>query len=63
MNRPLARPVFREGNAMSRFLAHLIAVFGVTFGTASLAHADILVGLPAPYTGPQAWMGEGIEAD
>ena len=41
---------------MKRFLAHLIASLGAIFGTASLAHADILVGLPAPYTGPQAWM-------
>jgi hypothetical protein len=35
---------------MRRLRAHLIAALGATF-------ADILVGLPAPYTGPQAWMG------
>ena len=46
---------------MSRFLAHLIAALGATFGTASLAHADILIGVPAPITGPLAWGGEELE--
>jgi hypothetical protein len=46
----------RRNLTMRRLRAHLIAALGAMF-------ADILVGLPAPYTGPQAWMGEGIEAD
>src|SRR5262245_27681885 len=41
-------------------LGFIVAV-AVAFGTAALAHAEVLVGVPAPYTGPNAWMGEGIE--
>jgi branched-chain amino acid transport system substrate-binding protein len=46
--------------AMKRFLAQLIAALGVAFG-APLAHADILIGVPAPITGPLAWGGEELE--
>ena len=45
---------------MKQFVARLIAL-AAAFGTASLAHGEILIGLPAPYTGPNAWLGEGIE--
>jgi branched-chain amino acid transport system substrate-binding protein len=45
---------------MKRFLAQLIAALGVAFG-APLAHADILIGVPAPITGPLAWGGEELE--
>jgi branched-chain amino acid transport system substrate-binding protein len=46
---------------MRRLFARLIVALPATFGTAGLGHAEILIGLPAPYTGPNAWMGEGIE--
>jgi branched-chain amino acid transport system substrate-binding protein len=46
---------------MKHFLVPLLAALGAGLGTASLVHAEILIGLPAPYTGPNAWMGEGIE--
>jgi Periplasmic binding protein len=46
---------------MRRFFARLIVALPATFGPAALGHAEILIGLPAPYTGPNAWMGEGIE--
>jgi hypothetical protein len=36
---------------MKRFFAHLIAAIVVTFGTASLAPAEILIGMPGPLTG------------
>jgi branched-chain amino acid transport system substrate-binding protein len=50
-----------RGKTMKHFRAGLIVAFAVTFGTAAPGHAEILVGLPAPYTGPNAWLGEGIE--
>jgi branched-chain amino acid transport system substrate-binding protein len=46
---------------LKQFVARLIVALAAAFGTASLAHAEILIGLPAPYTGPNAWLGEGIE--
>jgi branched-chain amino acid transport system substrate-binding protein len=46
---------------MRRLFARLIVALPATFGTAQLGHAEILIGLPAPYTGSNAWMGEGIE--
>jgi branched-chain amino acid transport system substrate-binding protein len=46
---------------LKRLVARLIVALAAAFGTAALAHAEILIGLPAPYTGPNAWMGEGIE--
>ena len=46
---------------MKQFVARLIFVLAGAVGAASLAHAEILIGLPAPYTGPNAWMGEAIE--
>lgn len=39
-------------------VAGLIAAL---FGTASLARAEILIGVPAPYTGPNGWFGEETE--
>jgi branched-chain amino acid transport system substrate-binding protein len=47
--------------AMKHVLAPLIYALTAVFGTAAIGHADVLIGLPAPYTGPNAWMGEGIE--
>ena len=46
---------------MKRFLAHLIAAIVATFGTASFAHAEILIGMAQPLTGPNAWIGEQTE--
>ena len=46
---------------MRRFLARVVVALPATVGAAALGHAEILIGLPAPYTGPNAWMGEGIE--
>jgi branched-chain amino acid transport system substrate-binding protein len=43
---------------MKRFLAHLIAAIVATYGTASLVHAEILIGMAGPLTGPNAWLGE-----
>jgi branched-chain amino acid transport system substrate-binding protein len=50
-----------KARAMGRFFELLIVALAATFGTAAFGHAEILIGLPAPYTGPNAWMGEGIE--
>jgi branched-chain amino acid transport system substrate-binding protein len=61
MNHRLSRLMSSEGMAMKHGCARLIVTLAAAFGTASLAHAEILIGLPAPYTGPNAWMGEGIE--
>jgi branched-chain amino acid transport system substrate-binding protein len=46
---------------LKRLVARLTVALAAAFGTAALAQAEILIGLPAPYTGPNAWMGEGIE--
>jgi branched-chain amino acid transport system substrate-binding protein len=46
---------------MKRFLAHLIAVLGAAFGTAPLAHAEILIGASGPITGSMAWFGEQMQ--
>jgi branched-chain amino acid transport system substrate-binding protein len=43
---------------MKHFLAPLIVALGATFGTASLVHAEILIGVPAPLTGGMSWIGE-----
>ena len=42
---------------MKLFLAPLIAVLGATFGTASLAPAEVLIGLATPLSGHMAWAG------
>jgi branched-chain amino acid transport system substrate-binding protein len=46
---------------MKPILARLIVALSTAFGTNSLVHAEILIGLPAPYTGPNAWLGEAID--
>ena len=46
---------------MKRFLAHVIVALGAALGTASLAHAEILIGMAGPLTGPNAWLGEQTE--
>jgi hypothetical protein len=46
---------------LKRFFAHLIAAIVVTFGTASLAPAEILIGMPGPLTGGVAWFGEQMQ--
>jgi branched-chain amino acid transport system substrate-binding protein len=46
---------------MKVFLAHLIAVIGAAFGTASLAQAEILIGASGPMTGGLAWIGEQMQ--
>ena len=46
---------------MKRFFAHLIAAIVVTFGTASLAPAEILIGMPGPLTGGVARFGEQMQ--
>jgi branched-chain amino acid transport system substrate-binding protein len=43
---------------MKRFLAHVIVALGAALGTASLVHAEILIGVPMPLTGGMAWIGE-----
>jgi branched-chain amino acid transport system substrate-binding protein len=46
---------------MKRFFAHWIAAIVVTLGTASLVHAEILIGMPGPLTGRLAWFGEQMQ--
>ena len=46
---------------MKHFGAGFIVAVAAASGTVALGHAEVLIGLPAPYTGPNAWMGEGIE--
>jgi branched-chain amino acid transport system substrate-binding protein len=46
---------------MKHFDAGFIVAVAVASGTVALGHAEVLIGLPAPCTGPNAWMGEGIE--
>jgi branched-chain amino acid transport system substrate-binding protein len=46
---------------MKRFLAHVIVALGAALSTASLAHAEILIGMAGPLTGPNAWIGEQTE--
>jgi hypothetical protein len=48
---------------MKRFFVHLIAGIVVTFDTASLAPAEILIGMPGPLTGGMAWFGEQMQED
>jgi branched-chain amino acid transport system substrate-binding protein len=43
---------------MKSLLAALITALGAAFGTASLAYAEILIGVPAPMTGGMSWIGE-----
>jgi branched-chain amino acid transport system substrate-binding protein len=43
------------------FSPTLIIAFAAAFGTAAVAHAEILIGLAAPLTGPNAWLGEQTE--
>ncbi len=46
---------------MKHFGAGFIVAVAAVSGIVALGHAEVLIGLPAPYTGPNAWMGEGIE--
>jgi branched-chain amino acid transport system substrate-binding protein len=39
----------------------LIVALAAAFGLAPLAHAEILIGLAGPLTGPNAWVGEQTE--
>jgi branched-chain amino acid transport system substrate-binding protein len=46
---------------MKHFGAGFIVAVAAASGSLTLGHAEVLIGLPAPYTDPNAWMGEGIE--
>jgi branched-chain amino acid transport system substrate-binding protein len=46
---------------MKHSVGPLIVVLAAAFGTAALAHAKILIGMPAPMTGGMAWFGEQME--
>ena len=46
---------------MKRFLASVIVALGAALGTASVVHAEILIGMAGPITGPNAWLGEQTE--
>ena len=46
---------------MKHFLAPLIVALGATFGTASLVHAEVLIGLSSARTGTHAWVGVNSE--
>jgi ABC-type branched-subunit amino acid transport system substrate-binding protein len=43
---------------MKHFLAPLIVALGAALSTASLVHAEILIGMSGPMTGSMAWFGE-----
>ena len=43
------------------FCRALIVALAAAFGTASVGHAEILIGLGGPLTGPNAWIGEQTE--
>ena len=43
------------------FCRPLIVALAAAFGTASAGHAEILIGLAGPLTGPNAWLGEQTE--
>ena len=43
------------------FVPPLIVALAATFGTVSVGHAEILIGLAAPLTGPNAWLAEQTE--
>jgi branched-chain amino acid transport system substrate-binding protein len=43
------------------FFPTLIVALAAAFGTASLVHAEILIGMAGPLTGPNAWLGEQTE--
>jgi branched-chain amino acid transport system substrate-binding protein len=42
---------------MKHFFVRLIIALAAAFGTASLGHAEVRIGLAAPLTGPMAWAG------
>jgi branched-chain amino acid transport system substrate-binding protein len=46
---------------MKHCLAHLVVAMGAALGTASLAHAEILIGASGPMTGSMAWFGEQMQ--
>jgi branched-chain amino acid transport system substrate-binding protein len=46
---------------MKHFALTLFLAFGVSLAAASIARAEILVGVPAPYTGAMAWGAEETE--
>ena len=46
---------------MMNFFAPLIVALTAACGTASLVHAEILIGMAGPLTGPNAWLGEQTE--
>ena len=43
------------------FVPPLIVALAATFGIVSVSHAEILIGLAAPLTGPNAWLAEQTE--
>jgi branched-chain amino acid transport system substrate-binding protein len=46
---------------MKDFVARLIVALAAAFGPGSLAHAEILIGMPGPLTGGIAWFGEQMQ--
>jgi branched-chain amino acid transport system substrate-binding protein len=46
---------------MKDFVAPLIMALAVAFGSGSLVHAEILIGMPGPLTGGMAWFGEQMQ--
>jgi branched-chain amino acid transport system substrate-binding protein len=46
---------------MKHSFAPLIVALAAAFGTASLARAEILIGVPGPMTGDLAWFGEQMQ--
>jgi branched-chain amino acid transport system substrate-binding protein len=56
-----SRLMSREDKAMKHFFERLIIAFAAAFGTASLVHAEVLIGLSSARTGTHAWVGVDSE--
>jgi branched-chain amino acid transport system substrate-binding protein len=46
---------------MKHLFGLVILALATGFGSVSLVHAEVLIGVPAPITGPLTWVGEEIE--
>jgi branched-chain amino acid transport system substrate-binding protein len=51
----------REGKAMKQIIVGLIGALATAFGTASLANAEVRIGLSTPRTGTYGWVGVQAE--
>lgn len=61
MSRGFLKATVREGQAVKHFATGFLLAFGASLATISIARAEILIGVPAPYTGPLSWLGGSTE--